>query len=164
MRHLVVTAACVFGALCSERSDASEAEEFHRYYSYFHGTWISEVEGSESVVVCEDKGTYNLCSFNGGMANEIWGYDPKSKAWTGYGRGGDSSWKLEMDRPKGAAFTPGMKVNFRGKMWSADGTTLVMKQVLNVINKDNFYLEQRTLQADGEEVEEQPTIKFRRIQ
>jgi hypothetical protein len=69
-----------------------------------------------------------------------------------------------VDRPVGDALAAGVKSNFRGKMWRADGTTLLMKQVLNVIDKDNFHLEQRTLQADGEEEVEQPTIKFRRIQ
>ena len=164
MRHLLIALVFVSGMLCTERAGASEAEDFHEYYSYFHGTWITEQEGTESVVVCEDKGTYNLCSFNGGMGNEFWGYDPIKKVWSGFGRGGDSSWKLEMDRPVGDALTAGVKSKFKGKMWRADGTTLLMKQVLNVIDDDNCFLEQRTLQADGEEEVTQPTIKFRRAQ
>ena len=76
MRYLLIVLAFVSGMLCTERAVASEAEDFYEYASYFHGTWISEQEGSESIVVCEAKATYNLCSFNGGMAHEIWGYDP----------------------------------------------------------------------------------------
>ena len=95
MRYLLIVLAFVSGMLCTERAMASEAEDFYEYASYFHGTWISEQEGTESIVVCEAKETYNLCSFNGGMAHEIWGYDPVKKVWAGYGRGGDSSWECD---------------------------------------------------------------------
>ena len=164
MRYLLIVLAFVSGMLCTERAVASEAEDFYEYASYFHGTWISEQEGSESIVVCEAKATYNLCSFNGGMAHEIWGYDPVKKVWAGYGRGGDSSWELLMARPVGDSLSAGVKSKFKGKMLQADGTALLMKQVLNVIDKDNCLLEQRTLQADGQEEVAQPTIKLRRVQ
>ena len=69
-----------------------------------------------------------------------------------------------MARSVGDSLSAGVKSKFTGKMSQADGTALLMKQVLNVNDKDNCLLEQRTLQADGQEEVAQPTIKLRRIQ
>ena len=69
-----------------------------------------------------------------------------------------------MDRPEGEAMAAGVQLGFTGTMWLADGTTLMIQQVLNVIDKDNFLLEQRTQQADGQEEVAQPTLKLRRVQ
>ena len=168
MPHLLIALAFVSGMLCTELAVASEAEDFHKYYSYFHGTWIFDEEGSESVAECEDKATYNLCNFWGGMVTEFWGYDPVKKAWAGNGRGGDSSWEWVMDRPEITSSKPtltaGVQSGFKGMMLRADGTKVLIKQVLNVIDKDNFLIEQRTQQADGEEEVAQPNIKARRVQ
>ena len=164
MRHLIIALAFVSGMICTERVVASEAESFHEYYSYFHGKWIFEEEGTETVVECEDKATYNLCHGWGGQFNEFWGYDPVQKAWAGYGRAGDSSWEWVMDRPEGDALRAGIKSGFKGTMWRADGTKILIRQVLNVVDKDNFLIEKRTRQTAGQEEVAQPTIKARRVQ
>ena len=69
-----------------------------------------------------------------------------------------------MDRPEGDALRAGIKSGFKGTMWRADGTKILIRQVLNVVDKDNFLIEKRTRQTAGQEEVAQPTIKARRVQ
>ena len=39
MRHLLIAMVLVSGMLYTDRAVASEAEDFHEYYSYFQGKW-----------------------------------------------------------------------------------------------------------------------------
>ena len=58
MPHLLFALAFVAGMLCPESAVASEAEDFHEYYSYFQGKWIFVDSGKETVLECRNRVTY----------------------------------------------------------------------------------------------------------
>ena len=98
MYRLAISLSFLFAPIATNIAMATEAEDFHRYYvSYFNGTWIFEQDGTETVITCNDKHTYNFCSGSGGQVNELWGYNPAQQAWGAYGRGGDLVWEWVMD-------------------------------------------------------------------
>ena len=164
MRYLLIVLAFVFGPINTDCVIASEAEDLHQYYvSYFDGKWIFEQGGTETVIECEDKGSYNHCSGLGGQVNHLWGYDPVRKAWVGHGRGGDKVWEWVMDQHKGDAIKAGVSLSSVGKSWHPDGTEVSRRQLYTIIDDNSFEL-QTWVQQDGQEEIVEPLLRARRVQ
>ena len=155
-----IAVGCLLFACPESRAD--EAQDFHDYYSYFQATWIFEFDdGTESVVVCSDRTTYNLVQVSG-QYTEMWGYDPVQKMWTGYGFGNAGRWEFKFPRPTGEAIEAGTKWNFDGTTWLANGTKIVSKQTFTCIDADHFEV-RGTQQTEGDEQLSKFGIRARRI-
>ena len=138
------------------------AQDFHDYYSYFQATWIFESnDGTESVLVVSDRTTYNLAQVRG-QYTEMWGYDPVTKMWTGYGFGDAGRWEYKFPRPTGEAIEAGTKWDFDGTTWLANGTKSVSKQTFTCIDADHFEV-RGTQQTEGDEQLSKFGIRARRV-
>ena len=104
---------------------AGEAEEFFKFYSFYQSKWQieEEKEGKKETYTGECTGSAGGCNIYVGKGEtSVWGYDPKTRQWTGVGQlDKGSRFVMAISRPPGATFKPGMTFTFTGTIWHADG-------------------------------------------
>jgi len=104
---------------------AGEAEDFYKFYSYYHSKWqvVAETEEKKETFTAECFGSAGGCNiYVGKRETSVWGYDPKTKQWTGVGHLKDGSrYTMTISRPQGPKFKPGMVLTFTGIIRNADG-------------------------------------------
>jgi len=68
---------------------AGEAEEFYKFYSFYQAKWqvVQETEGKKETFTAECSGSAGGCNiFVSKKETSVWGYDPKTRQWTGVGQ------------------------------------------------------------------------------
>ena len=104
---------------------AGEAEDYYKFYSYYHSKWemVEETGGKKETTKAECYGTASGSNiFVSKKETSIWGYDPKTRQWTGAGHLKDGSrYTSTISRPQGPKFKPGMVSTFTGTIRHADG-------------------------------------------
>ena len=104
---------------------AGEAETYYKFYSYYHATWEieEETEGKKKTYTGKCHGSGGGCNiYVDEKETSMWGFDPKTKQWTGVGQlDGGSRFVMAISRPPGPKFEPGMKFTFTGTIWHPDG-------------------------------------------
>ena len=115
-------------ALCGSpvTLQAGEPEEFFKFYSWYQGKWQVEKEesGTKQTFTGKCEGSSGGCNiWVDKSETSIWGYDPKTKQWTGVGQLDNGSRYLRViTRPPAPAITAGVKFTFKCTTWNADGT------------------------------------------
>ena len=121
---LLVLGLC-FGISGLAQGSSKEAEDFYNFYSYYHSKWeiVEETEGKKETIKAECYGTAGGCNiYVDKRETSIWGYDPKTRQWTGVGHMKDGSrYAMTISRPQGPKFKPGMVLTFTGTIRHADG-------------------------------------------
>ena len=109
-----------------ESKEAKEAAKFYRFYTFYHSKWKIEEEtaGKKKTYTGKCFGSAGGCNiFVGEQETSVWGYDPKTRQWTGVGQlDNGSRYVMAISRPPGPKFKPGMTFTFTGTIWHADGT------------------------------------------
>tara|TARA_B100000029_G_C17546138_1_gene948530 strand:- start:205 stop:699 length:495 start_codon:yes stop_codon:yes gene_type:complete len=104
---------------------AGEAEDFFKFYSFYQSKWQieEEKEGKKETYTGECSGSSGGCNIYVGKGEtSVWGYDPKTRQWTGVGQlDKGSRFVMAISRPPGPEFKPGMVFTFKGTIWHADG-------------------------------------------
>jgi hypothetical protein len=104
---------------------AGEAEDYYKFYSYYHSKWeiVEETGGKKETTKAECYGTASSSNiFVSKKETSIWGYDPKTRQWTGAGHLKDGSrYTSTISRPQGPKFKPGMVLTFTTIIRHADG-------------------------------------------
>ena len=114
-------------AFCSSPGSlrAGEAEDFFKFYSFYQSKWQieEEKEGEKETYTGECTGSAGGCNIYVGKGEtSVWGYDPKTRQWTGVGQlDKGSRFVMAISRPPGEKFKPGMTFTFTGTIWHADG-------------------------------------------
>ena len=128
----LILATMVYGgfsqSLCAEEGkeaeETKEAAEFYKFYTFYHGKWQIEEEtaGKKKTLAGECFGSSGGCNLYVGKGEtSIWGYDPKTRQWTGVGQLDDGSrFVVAISRPPGPKFIPGMTFTFTGTIWHSD--------------------------------------------
>jgi len=104
---------------------AGEAEEFYKFYKFYQAKWqvVVETEGKKETFTAECSGSAGGCNiFVSKKETSVWGYDPKTRQWTGVGQMVNGTrYIMAISRPPGPKFIPGMVFTFTGTFWHADG-------------------------------------------
>ena len=104
---LLVLGLC-FGISGLAQGSSKEAEDFYKFYSYYQGKWQveKEVDGKKESSKLHCYGSAGGCNIVVGKgATSVWGYDPKTRQWTGVGQLSDGSrFVSAISRPPAAAF------------------------------------------------------------
>ena len=105
---------------------AGEADEFYRFYTFYQGKWKieEEKEGKKETYTGHCHGSEGGCNvYVGKGETSVWGYNPKTKQWTGVGQLDEGGrFVMAISRPPGPRFKPGMTFTFTGTFWHADGS------------------------------------------
>jgi len=121
---LIIVGLC-FGASGFAQGSSKEAEDYYKFYSYYHGKWQieQEVDGKKESLKLHCYGSAGGSNIAVGKgATSVWGYDPKTRQWTGVGHlKGGSRYAMTISRPQGPKFKPGMVSTFTGTIRHADG-------------------------------------------
>ena len=121
---LLILGLC-FGISGLAQGSSKEAEDFYNFYSYYHSKWeiVEETEGEKETIKAECYGTAGGCNiYADKRETSIWGYDPKTKQWTGVGHMKDGTrYTMTISRPQGPKFKAGMVLTFKGTIRHADG-------------------------------------------
>lgn len=136
---LAVVATCCFpGSL-----RAAEAEDFFEFYSFYQSKWQVEEkkEGKKETYQGECYGSAGGCNiYVDKRETSVWGYDPKTRQWTGVGQlDKGSRFVMAISRPPGAKFKPGMTFTFTGTIWHADGKIHYVTSKSTCINEDTIH-------------------------
>ena len=120
---LAVVAFC--SSLGSLRAEEEEAAVFFKFYSFYQSKWQieEEKEGKKETYTAECYGSAGGCNIYVGKGEtSVWGYNPKTRQWTGVGQlDKGSRYVMAISRPAGPKFKPGMVFTFTGTIWHADG-------------------------------------------
>ena len=104
---------------------AGEAEDFYKFYSFYQAKWqvVEETGGKKDTFTAECSGSAGGCNiFVSKKETSVWGYDPKTRQWTGVGQlDNGTRYVMAISRPPGPKFIPGMVFTFKGTFWHADG-------------------------------------------
>ena len=104
---------------------AGDAETYYKFYTYYHATWEieEETEGKKKTYTGKCHGSGGGCNiYVDEKETSMWGFDPKTKQWTGVGQlDGGSRFVMAISCPPGPKFEPGMKFTFTGTIWHPDG-------------------------------------------
>ena len=91
----------------------------------YHSKWeiVEETEGKKETIKAECYGTAGGCNiYADKRETSIWGYDPKTRQWTGVGHMKDGTrYTMTISRPQGPKFKAGMVLTFKGTIRHADG-------------------------------------------
>jgi|TARA_B110001454_G_scaffold37551_1_gene36994 hypothetical protein len=121
---LIIVGLC-FGASGFAQGSSKEAEDYYKFYSYYHGKWQieQEVDGKKESLKLHCYGSAGGSNIAVGKGEtSVWGYDPKTRQWTGVGHLKDGSrYAMTISRPQGPKFKPGMVSTFTGTIRHADG-------------------------------------------
>ena len=104
---------------------AGEAEDFFKFYTFYQGKWQieQEVDGKKESLKLHCYGSAGGSNIAVGKGEtSVWGYDPKTRQWTGVGQlNNGSRFVMAISRPPGPKFKPGMIFTFTGTIRHADG-------------------------------------------
>jgi hypothetical protein len=121
---LIIVGLC-FGASGFAQGSSKEAEDYYKFYSYYHGKWQieQEVDGKKESLKLHCYGSAGGSNIAVGKGEtSVWGYDPKTRQWTGVGHLKDGSrYAMTISRPQGPKFKPGMVSTFTGTIRHTDG-------------------------------------------
>ena len=121
---LLVLGLC-FGISGLAQGSSKEAEDYYKFYSYYQGKWQieQEVDGKKESLKLHCYGSAGGSNIAVGKGEtSVWGYDPKTRQWTGVGHLKDGSrYAMTISRPQGPKFKPGMVSTFTGTIRHADG-------------------------------------------
>jgi hypothetical protein len=121
---LIIVGLC-FGASGFAQGSSKEAEDYYKFYSYYHGKWQieQEVDGKKESLKLHCYGSAGGSNIAVGKGEtSVWGYDPKTRQWTGVGQlDNGSRFVMAISRPPAAAFRAGLTFAFTGTIWHADG-------------------------------------------
>ena len=121
---LIIVGLC-FGASGFAQGSSKEAEDYYKFYSYYHGKWQieQEVDGKKESLKLHCYGSAGGSNIAVGKGEtSVWGYDPKTRQWTGVVHLKDGSrYAMTISRPQGPQFKPGMVSTFTGTIRHADG-------------------------------------------
>ena len=121
---------------------AGEAEDYYKFYSYYHSKWeiVEETEGKKETIKAECYGTAGGCNiYADKRETSIWGYDPKTRQWTGAGHLKDGSrYAMTISRPQGPKFKPGMVLTFTGAIPHAVGKISYVTSKQTVVDENTL--------------------------
>lgn len=121
---LLATAALLLGGVF-QAAHAGDAETYYEFYSYYHAAWEieEESEGKKRTYTGKCHGSDGGCNiYVDEQETSVWGFDPKTKQWTGVGQlDGGSRFVMAISKPPGPRFSAGMVFTFTGTIWHADG-------------------------------------------
>jgi hypothetical protein len=121
---LLVFGLC-FGISGLAQGSSKEAEDYYKFYSYYQGKWQieQEVDGEKESLKLHCYGSAGGSNIAVGKGEtSVWGYDPKTRQWTGVGQlDNGSRFVMAISRPPAAAFRAGLTFAFTGTIWHADG-------------------------------------------
>ena len=122
---LLIIGGLCFGVSGFAQGSSKEAEDYYKFYSYYHGKWQieQEVDGKKESLKLHCYGSAGGSNIAVGKGEtSVWGYDPKTRQWTGVGQlDNGSRFVMAISRPPAAAFRAGMTFAFTGTIWHADG-------------------------------------------
>ena len=109
-------------------SPAGEPEDFANFYSWYRGQWQIEKEqdGQKETIKGRCDGTpVGSNVWISDAQTSLWGYDPKTRLWTGVGQLKDGARFVRViTRPPATAMKAGVKLTFKGTIWHADGKVI----------------------------------------
>ena len=121
---LLVLGLC-FGISGLAQGSSKEAEDFYKFYSFYQAKWqvVEETGKKKETFTAESSGSAGGGNiFVSKKATSVWGYDPKTRQWTGTGHMKDGSrYAMTISRPQGPKFKPGMVLTFTGTIRHTDG-------------------------------------------
>ena len=154
---LLVLGLC-FGISGLAQGSSKEAEDFYNFYSYYHSKWeiVEETEGKKETIKAECYGTASGCNiYVDKRETSIWGYDPKTRQWTGAGHMKDGSrYAMTISRPQGPKFKPGMVLTFKTIIRHADGKISYLTGKQTVVDENTL-----TAVITGTDQDGKPTPK-----
>ena len=125
-----------------ESAEAKEAAEFYEFYTFYQSKWQieKETEGKIETFTAECSGSAGGCNvYVGKGETSVWGYDPKTRQWTGTGQlDNGSRYVMAISRPPGPKFIPGMTFTFTGTIWHADGTINYVTNKSTCVDKNTI--------------------------
>ena len=156
---LIIVGLC-FGVSGFAQGSSKEAEDFYKFYSYYQGKWQveQEVDGKKESVKLHCSGNAGGCNTIVGKGetsewSAIWGYDPKTRQWTGVGQLSDGSrFVSAISRPPAAAFKAGMTLAFTGTLWHADGKIHYMTRKFTCVDADAWRMVTTGVDQDGKAI------------
>ncbi|MEE3370817.1 MAG: hypothetical protein VX346_15875 [Planctomycetota bacterium] len=125
-RHVALTCLAVASlAALPTLSLGGEPEDFANFYSWYRGKWqiVKEQEGKKETIKGRCDGTpVGSNVWISDAQTSLWGYDPRTKLWTGVGQLKDGARFVRViTRPPAATMKAGVKFTFKGTIWHADG-------------------------------------------
>ena len=88
----------------SETEESKEAAEFYEFYTFYHSKWQieKETEGKKETFTAQCSGSAGGCNIYVGKGEtSVWGYNPKTRQWTGVGQlDKGSRYVMAISRPK----------------------------------------------------------------
>ena len=126
----------------SETEENKEAAEFYEFYTFYHSKWQieKETEGKKETFTAQCSGSAGGCNIYVGKGEtSVWGFDPKTRQWTGTGQlDNGSRYVMAISRPPGPKFIPGMTFTFTGTIWHADGTVNYVTNKSTCVDKNTI--------------------------
>ena len=102
---LLVLGLC-FGISGLAQGSSKEAEDYYKFYSYYQGKWQieKEVDGKKESLKLHCYGSAGGSNIAVGKGEtSVWGYDPKTRQWTGVGQlDNGSRFVMAISRPPAA--------------------------------------------------------------
>ena len=122
--------------------EAKEAADFYKFYTFYHAKWQieKETEGTKETFTAQCSGSAGGGNIYVGKGEtSVWGYDPKTRQWTGTGQlDNGSRYVMAISRPPGPKFIPGMTFTFTGTIWHADGTINYVTNKSTCVDKNTI--------------------------
>ena len=152
---LIIVGLC-FGVSGFAQGSSKEAEDFYKFYSYYQGKWQVEKEVDEkkesSKLHCY--GSAGGCNIVVGKGEtSVWGYDPKTRQWTGVGQlDNGSRFVMAISRPPAAAFKAGMTFPFTGTIWHADGKIHYVTRKFTCVDANTWRAVDTGIDQDGKAI------------
>ena len=152
---LLVLGLC-FGISGLAQGSSKEAEDFYKFYSYYQGKWQieQEVDGKKESLKLHCYGSAGGCNIVVGKgATSVWGYDPKTRQWTGVGQlDNGSRFVSAISRPPDAAFKAGMTFPFTGTIWHADGKIHYVTRKFTCVDANTWRAVDTGIDQDGKAI------------
>ena len=152
---LIIVGLC-FGASGFAQGSSKEAEDYYKFYSYYHGKWQieQEVDGKKESLKLHCYGSAGGSNIAVGKGEtSVWGYDPKTRQWTGVGQlDNGSRFVMAISRPPAAAFRAGLTFAFTGTIWHADGKIHYVTRKFSCIDADAWRAVTTGTDQDGKAI------------
>jgi hypothetical protein len=152
---LIIVGLC-FGASGFAQGSSKEAEDYYKFYSYYHGKWQieQEVDGKKESLKLHCYGSAGGSNIAVGKGEtSVWGYDPKTRQWTGVGHLKDGSrYAMTISRPQGPKFKPGMVSTFTGTIRHADGKISYVTGKQTVVDENTLRAVTTGTDQDGKPI------------
>ena len=152
---LIIVGLC-FGASGFAQGSSKEAEDYYKFYSYYQGKWQieQEVDGEKESLKLHCYGSAGGSNIAVGKGEtSVWGYDPKTRQWTGVGHLNDGSrYAMTISRPQGPKFKPGMVSTFTGTIRHADGKISYVTGKQTVVDENTLRAVTTGTDQDGKPI------------